>query len=288
MKVGTIKSIYRYPVKSMGGEEIDQSFVDQTGVLGDRVWTMYDQSGGGISGAKQYSGLMQFDAKFTADPTLEHRAARAEITLPDGTVVATDDPSAGQQISAVLGVDLALLPVMPADQLDYYRRDPNAEFGEDDLRAMFARTPDEPLPDMSVFPAEIMEFSSPLGTHFDAFPLMMMTQSGLDGVQARVTDSRVDVRRFRPNFLIETLDGRPGHAEADWAGKRLQMGDLVVQLGVTCPRCIMTTHGFKDLPKDPKIMRSVVQETGGDLGVYASVVQPGIVKTGDDIVLIDG
>jgi uncharacterized protein YcbX len=288
MIVGTIKTIYRYPVKSMGGEEVSQSFVDDTGVLGDRVWTMYDQGGGGISGAKRYPGLMQFDAKFVADPTPDHRAARAEITMPDGTVIATDDPAAGQKISAVLGVDMSLLPVMPADQLDHYRRDPSIEFNEEGMRALFARTPDEPLPDLTAFPAEIMEYESPLGTHFDAFPLMMMTQSGMDGVQARSAGSQVDVRRFRPNFLIETVDGKPGHAEADWSGKKLQIGELVIQADITCPRCIMTTHGFKDLPKDPKIMRSVVQETGGDLGIYAAVVTPGVVKAGDDIVVIDG
>ncbi len=288
MKIGTIKNIYRYPVKTMGGEEVNQCFVDETGVLGDRVWTMYDQNGGGICGGKRYPALMQFDARFTATPTPEHRAAQAEITMPDGTVLATDDPSASKQISDVLGVEMALMPVMPADQLDHYRRDPSVEFSEEGLRAMFARTPDEPLPDLTTFPAEVLEFESPPGTYFDAFPLMMMTQSGMDGVQARSSESQVDVRRFRPNFLIETVDGKPGHAEADWAGKTLQIGELVLQADMTCPRCVMTTHGFKDLPKDPKIMRAVVQETGGDLGIYARVVQPGIVNVGDDIVLVDG
>jgi uncharacterized protein len=287
MKVGTIKSIFRYPVKSMGGEQVDRAYVDATGVLGDRVWTARDDSGGGISGAKRFPLLMHCDAQFVEEPTVEKRSARAVITLPDGATIHTDDADAAARISAAIGAEVSLWPIVPKDQLDHYRRDPSALAGEDALRAVFARLPDEPLPDLSVFPAEIMEFESPLGTYFDAFPLLMMTQSALDLVQARNADAQIDVRRFRPNFLIETPDGQPGHAEADWAGKTLQIGDVVIKVEITCPRCVMITHGFKDLAKDPGIMRTVVQETGGDLGVNASVLQPGELRLGDEVRVLD-
>jgi uncharacterized protein YcbX len=153
------------------------------------------------------------------------------------------------------------------------------------MRATFARLPDEPLPDLMVFPPELFEFESPLGTYFDAFPLLLVTTSTLRTMQARHAASRFDVRRFRPNLLIDTdVDGFP---EIDWAGRRLRVGDAVLQATVACPRCVMTTHAFEDLPKDPGVMRALVKETGGLLGVYAAVETPGTVRRGDPLTLLD-
>jgi uncharacterized protein YcbX len=72
-----------------------------------------------------------------------------------------------------------------------------------------------------------------------------------------------------------------------WRGKRLSIGDAVVEMTVECPRCVMTTHGFADLAKDPGIMRSLVKHTGGNLGVYAKVESPGPIRVGDPVELLE-
>ena len=64
------------------------------------------------------------------------------------------------------------------------------------------------------------------------------------------------------------------------------MGSTELEITLDCPRCVMTTHGFGDLPKDPGIMRTLVRENNGELGVYATVTTPGTVKAGDPVSLI--
>ena len=102
-----------------------------------------------------------------------------------------------------------------------------------------------------------------------------------------VPDSRADrVPQDRPNLLLDCPDGGD-FPEHNWEGRQLRIGSTTLQLEVGCPRCVMTTHGFDDLPQDVGIMRSLVQTTNGSLGIYASIIEPGVVREGDDIELLD-
>jgi len=104
---------------------------------------------------------------------------------------------------------------------------------------MFARMPEEPLPDLSVLPPELMEFESPPGTYFDAFPILLMSRQSLASMQSRQDGSRFDVRRFRPNLLVEVSEVGGVFPEQSWAGKRLQTGSVILRTeihpGGTCP-----------------------------------------------------
>jgi uncharacterized protein YcbX len=75
---------------------------------------------------------------------------------------------------------------------------------------MFGRSSDEPLPDLSIF-AEVIEFESPPGTYFDVFPLLLITDTALNTLQQRRPESQIDVRRFRPNFLMMEPEMVPRH-----------------------------------------------------------------------------
>ncbi len=287
MKVGEISQIRRYPVKSMAGEILDEVRLEKRGLPGDRAWAVRDEVRGGIRGAKKIPALMGLAARYLKEPALEG-SSPAEIVFPDGSTIETDAPDVNERVTKAIDYSVTLWPLLPADAVEHYRRGaPLHDDIEKEMRAMFARTADEPLPDLSVFPPELIEFESPPGTYFDAFPLLLMTEAALGSMQEKAPDSIFDVRRFRPNFLIGATDSAAAFPESEWCGRRLRFGEAIVEVTADCPRCVMTTHGFDDLPKDPQVMRALVRETGGHLGVYGKVEEPGRVASGDSIELLD-
>jgi uncharacterized protein YcbX len=282
MSIGELASVYRYPVKSMAGESLHAVTLNERGIPGDRAWAVRDEIRGGIRGAKKFPELMRMSARYEQPPS-DSGSSAAEITLPDNTKAGTGDVDINEKLTRALGHAVTLWPLLPEDALDHYRRGPPSHDDmETELRAIFGRTPDEPLPDLSIFPKQLVEFESPLGTYFDAFPLTLMTIQSLNTMQQRAPDSNFDVRRFRPNFLIDASSSEP-FPELEWVGKTVTIGEALIDITFHCPRCVMTTHGFDDLPKDPSIMRALVREAEGNLGVYATIRQPGKVKVGDKI-----
>lgn len=287
LRVGAIAGIRRYPVKSLGGERLEETRLAAGGLPGDRAWAVRDEVRGGIRGAKKIPALMTLRARYPAPPRAGG-SSPAEITLPDGSALGTGDPDVNERLSKALGRDVSLWPLLPADTLDHYRRGaPTHEDLEQELRAIFGRAPDEPLPDLSVFPPELLEFESPPGTYFDAFPLLLLSRASLDAMAQRAPGSVFDERRFRPNLLVDDTEPGAPFPEIAWAGRRLRAGEAVLRATVACPRCVMTTHGFDDLPRDPAVMRALVREAGGNLGIYAAVESPGRVRVGDALELLD-
>jgi uncharacterized protein YcbX len=285
VSTGRITQIWRYPVKSMGGERLAEASIAEQGIPGDRAWAVRDEVRGGIRGAKKIPALMCLSARYTSAPRAGHVPA-PEIGLPGGETLLADAEGAAERVSAALGTRVTLWPLRPASDLEHYRRGaPDHADVVTELRSIFGREPDEPLPDLSVFPPGLFAYESPPGTYFDAFPLLLLSDATLRRLAKLAPASIVDVRRFRPNFVIATEDG-DGFPERGWAGRRLRIGDAELVVEIPCPRCVMITHGFEDLPRDPGLMRSVVREADGVVGVYASVARPGRVRVGDAVALL--
>ena len=113
-----------------------------------------------------------------------------------------------------------------------------------------------------------------------------MSQQSLDTMNQLKGESQFDVRRFRPNLLVDIPDTDHPFPEQAWVGKTLSIGSVMLKIDTTCPRCAMTTHGFDDLPQDAQIMRKLVANSEGNLGIYASVVQAGRVTAGDSVSVV--
>jgi uncharacterized protein YcbX len=245
-----------------------------------------DEKRGGIRGGKKIPALMTLAASFTGTVTAEG-SSEALITAPDGDTRTTGAEDINDWLSDKLDHPVSLWPLLPEDALDHYRRGaPDHEDFETELREMFARQPDEPLPDLSLF-AEVIEFESPPGTYFDAFPILLISKQSLGSLSAYRPESRFHVDRFRPNLLIDVPDSELDYPEKAWDGRQLQIGEVMLEVVGECPRCAMTTHGFGELPRDTGIMRALVQANGGNLGAYARVTRPGVITAGDRIELVD-
>jgi uncharacterized protein YcbX len=274
----SVLNIYRYPVKSMMGEALSEAAMGESGIAGDRGWAVRDEKRGGIRGGKKIPQLMQL--------TAQSGAAAPLIIAPDGDSASASAEGINEWLSDKLNHPVTLWPLLPAEQLDHYRRGaPDTEDFEQELRAVFGRLPDEPLPDLTGF-EELLEFESPPGTYFDAFSLSIMSQQSLATMNQLDGDSLFDVRRFRPNLLVDIPDSDHPFPEQAWVGKTLSIGSVKLKIEMTCPRCSMTTHGFDDLPQDAQIMRKLVANSAGNLGIYASILEAGTVSSGDFVSMI--
>lgn len=308
MIVARVQQIWRHAVKSIAGERLQACEVGSKGIPGDRGWAVRDESTGEITNGKRIPLLMQCSATYRKAPTASVNT-EADILLSDGTITATDDADVHLHLSRVLGRQVTLWPVQPASATEFYRRAGTSariagrltrfssfrsllptltSFGtmNRQMREMFSREAGEPIPDLSKMPQEVLEYTSPLGTYFDAFPINLLTTASLQKM-AQLNPSAIwDVRRFRPNFLIETSDELDGLVEAGWVGRVLRVGEVELKLEIPCARCGMTTHAQKDLPKDSSILRTVVKDGNQNMGVYASVILGGRVSVGDEVELI--
>lgn len=286
MKVARVAEIHRYPVKTMLGERLDAVAISREGLRGDRIFAVRDEVRGEIEGGRKLPALLGCRARFVEPVAATGALPVPEIELPDGGRLRADAPDAAERLSQLAGQKLSLWPLRPAEDVAHYRRGaPDKEDILEELHDIFGRLRDEPLPDLGKLPPAVMTSSTLPGTYFDCFPLFLLSKTALATLSEAQPSSRFDIRRFRPNLLLEA-DAQRGFPENEWVGKRLRVGEAVFSVATECPRCVMTTHPIGDLPRDPTIMRALVKLNGGNLGVYAACETPGIVRAGDAVELL--
>ena len=147
-------------------------------------------------------------------------------------------------------------------------------------------------------PAELIEIGAgaPPGTFVDFAPLHLLTTSTLERIAELSPYRRARLERYRPNIVIRTA--AHGFVENDWLGRELRLGDdLVVRVIVRTPRCAVPTLAHGGLPRDAEALRVLARHNRvGPLpesdpepcaGVYAEVLHPGRIRTGDLVRLAD-
>ena len=284
--LGRVQRLWRYPVKSMGGESLPTLQVEKFGVTGDRAWALRDEQTGEIRGAKKFPPLMKCKARYPGE-NLDKLSLDAEITLPSGEILRTSDQDINAKLSQYLNKQVTLHALRPAQDVEHYRR--RVPLDENELRDLLGRDPDEPLPDLSTLPAdvlsEITEYTSPRGTYFDAYPIHLLTTSWLQALSKANPHSQFDALRFRPNIVIE--NAAQGHAELDWCDNQIRIGSVIFNVQIPTVRCGMTTHATAELPADRQVLRTIVQESAHNVGVYATVESSGKINVGDEVEMLE-
>src|SRR5437870_10475046 len=110
LQVGSVAALWRYPVKSMMGEELNSSQVTDRGLLGDRRFAVVDRSTGKVGGAKnprKWGNFFDFRAAYVEAPKTGAKISPVRITLPDGTAVTSEQPDLEQIISRAFVRDVA-------------------------------------------------------------------------------------------------------------------------------------------------------------------------------------
>jgi uncharacterized protein YcbX len=266
-EAGTVVGLWRYPVKSMMGEELNAAEITERGLLGDRQFALVDAATGKVAGAKnprKWGNFFDFRAAYVEPPEANATLPAVRLTLPNGTALTTESENVNDVLSGALGRAVELTQVGT-------EQESSAEEYVPDIEGLEHRD-------------TVTEWELPAGTFYDLAVVHLLTTATLDRLRELYPAGRFEARRFRPNIVISTAE--PGFVENDWLGRTVTVGETA-RLRITrpCPRCVMTTLAQGDLPKDPGILRTAAQNNAANVGVYADVISAGAIHRGDPVVL---
>ena len=271
--LGTVAVLRRYPVKSMLGEDVEASDVTLTGLAGDRRLAVLSRTTGKIASAKLprlWRDLLTLSAGYEGDAV--------RITLAPGKTVWSTDADVDAVLSGVLDQPVTLTATLP----------PGAALDRAVPEAVLREGVNAPVP------AELMEIGGggPPGTFVDFAPVHLLTTSTLDRIAELSPYRRADLQRYRPNIVIRTT--APGFTENDWLERNLRVGDrLVLHVMARTPRCAVPTLAHGALPRNADALRVLARHNRVEpldsldpepcAGVYAEVLRPGHIRTGDTV-----
>jgi uncharacterized protein len=264
--VGAIASLWRYPVKSMLGEEIEVSNVTARGLAGDRAYALMDTQSGKVASAKnpkKWAKLLDFQASLTAIPEDYESLPSVKVSLPNGDTITSEAPEVNKVLSAALGREVELLSCPPeAPTLEQYWPSVEGTAHQD----------------------AVTQLLMPTGTFFDSCSIHAMTTATLARLQELYPEGQFERCRFRPNFVIEPTSDEIAFLEDEWVGGTLAIGETVrLSIDTACPRCVVTTLAQSGLPEDLNILRTTARYNNVIAGIRMSVLQGGTIRRNDPV-----
>ena len=288
---GSVTQLWRYPVKSMGGTQVDEVRIEKRGVHADRLWAVRDLEHDITLTARKLPAVLGCSARYALEPGPEAGPGNVPeviITLPSGDEVSSADPAIDRLLSELLGRDVRLTALPPIDDTSLHRlsvRQTRAGWSAGEVRRDFGLSDSEALIDTSVFSTKQMltlaRFSTPPGIFADLSPVHVLSTASLaslspDGVP-------YDARRFRPNVLVTLDDTEAQYPEAAWVGGDVTLGSVALRVTNPTIRCVVPTRPQPGVELDRGLTRRLAECTDRFLGVYADVTTPGVVRAGDAV-----
>jgi uncharacterized protein len=245
-------------------------------LIGNRTYALIDQETGKVASAKnprKWGKLFDFRASFIDSPQTVENIPPVRITLPDGTQIFSsnqDESDIDHTLSKVLSREVRLMRAASFEKPSYEEYWPDIEG-----LAQREKVTDEHMPSQ---------------TFFDIAIIHLLTTSTINRLRELYPEGRFEVRRFRPNIVIESASSQEkDFIENSWVGKKLTIGeDIVLRVTSPCTRCVMITLPQGDLPKDLGILHTVAEHNQVSAGVYASVLHSGrggTIRRGDQVKL---
>lgn len=249
MTLGSVKEIYRYPVKSLRGEAMKWATIQAYGIEGDRMYAINDlQRLGKFLTAREASELLGYEGQYKYAETngVSNGEGIIQVKTPSGAVLNWDDPILWKELSQVCGRPLAGVKREPRKEPDPIRLEPIGSFEEEHL--------------------------------------LITSDASLAAFQ-HIWGKSTDLRRFRTNLHLCLADPEPFQEET-WVGQRLAIGEVIVDIMKPCTRCVMTTIDPDTLQRDPSLHRTLVEKRKNHFGVYGRIVQTGRIQQGDAVNLL--
>ena len=260
--IGTVESLWRYPVKSMRGEELNEMFAGFSGVYGDRLFAFRSSAspkGFPYLTAREQREMLRYRPRFR-----HPGKAAAPMNL-------TEAENMGPGVNPVYAE--------PADlMLDVETPAGNAVAIDDPALIDLLRDGIDDKHHLTLLRSE--------RAMTDCRPLSLLALQSV-GKLAEETGSAVDKRRFRANIYLD-LTSAEGFAEDRFVGRSLRIGSKVtLSILERDPRCMMITLDPDTGEKEPVLLKKVAQAHSGMAGVYGAVLAEGMVREGDSVELLD-
>ena len=258
--VGSVESLWRYPVKSMRGEGLAEAFVGYAGVYGDRLYAL--RSAAGIPGFPY----------LTAREKQEMLLCRPRFRNPG---FAAKPPNLAEAES--LGLGLTPLYATPEEFAVEVETPSGQLLSVDDPGLLALLAPENPA-SLSLIRSD--------RALTDCRPVSLISLQTVHRLGDEVGVA-LDQRRFRANIYAD-LDATVEAGEIAFLGRTLRIGEkLVLSVLERDPRCKMITLDPETGAPNPEILRNVNRRHGGNAGVYAAVLTEGTVHPGDEIVVLE-
>ncbi|MCO1658631.1 MOSC domain-containing protein [Pseudonocardia humida] len=283
----TVRSLHRYPVKSMLGETLEQAVLGPAGVIGDRGYAVIDAEDGTVASAKhprKWARLLDLRAAYVEEPREGEPLPPVAITFPDGGTRRSDDPAVDEAVSAIVGRPVRLTATAPEKPV-FEEQWPEIEGlapAEFITGTTSSHTDGEPVSTLQ------LAALAPKGSFVDLAVLHVLTTATLRALAAAAPGSSFDPRRYRPNVLLDVPDA--AFAEDEWVGGAIDVGGAGIAVRMSTMRCVMTTLAQGELPEDRDTLRTIARLNRRTIegmgrwacaGVYADIDRPGTVRRGD-------
>jgi uncharacterized protein YcbX len=258
--VGKVESLWRYPVKSMRGEELDEAFAGYPGIYGDRVFAFKSSAsptGFPYFTAREQRRLLQYLPRFRHPDKAGRPGNLTDAEKMGAGPLSADISELMVDVETPEGKTLAIdNPVL----MDMLRVDVDEKHQLTLMRSHRAMTDCRPV---------------------SIFSLQSARQL------AEETGTPIDKRRFRANVYVDLVSDT-GFAENEFVGRSLKIGPkAVVKILERDPRCMMITLDPDTGEKTPAILKKVAQGHEGMAGVYGAVLLEGMLQKGDSVELLD-